>query len=312
MGRGARKPAGFRDVDGILLLNKPLGISSNKALQMARYLFQANKGGHTGSLDPLASGMLPICFGEAAKFSSYLLDARKSYRAICHLGQTTSTGDAEGEITSESAVNVSEADIAAVLESFTGSIEQIPPMYSALKHQGQPLYRLARKGKEVARAARPIDIHKLSQISFDGIQLEIDVHCSKGTYIRTLAEDIGAALGCGAFVSLLERKAVHPYWQQPIYTLDYLTELAEQGLDVMDQCLLPVNSALSDLRELIIDAAAVDLLKNGVAVEVGFNSSKAGHSSILSLVAESGDFIGVGKTLPNGLIAPKRLMNTAR
>ncbi|MFT4606643.1 MAG: tRNA pseudouridine55 synthase [Urechidicola sp.] len=308
MGRGSSKPVGFRDVDGILLLNKPLGISSNNALQTARQLFKANKGGHTGSLDPLATGMLPICFGEAAKFSSYLLDASKSYRAICHLGQTSSTGDSEGEITSESPVNVSEADIAIALESLTGSIEQIPPMYSALKHQGQPLYKLARKGKEVVRAARSIEIYKLSQINFDGIQLEIDVHCSKGTYIRTLAEDIGVALGCGAFVSLLERKAVHPYWHQRSYSIDYLTELAEQGLDVMDQCLLPVKSALSDLQELTIDSAAVDLLKNGVAIEV----NNARHSDVLSLVAENGEFIGVGKTLPNGLIAPKRLMNTAR
>jgi tRNA pseudouridine55 synthase len=203
---------------------------------------------------------------------------------------------------------VSESDIAAVLESLTGSIEQIPPMYSALKHQGQPLYRLARKGKEVIRAARPIEIYKLTQTSFNGIQLEIDVHCSKGTYIRTLAEDIGSSLGCGAFVSLLERKAVHPYWQQPSYTLDYLTQLSEQGLDVMDQCLLPVNSALVDLHELTIDAAAVDLLKNGVAVKV----NNTGHSDLLSLVSESGEFIGIGKSLLNGLIAPKRLMNTAR
>jgi tRNA pseudouridine55 synthase len=308
MSRGSSKPVGFRDVDGILLLNKHLGISSNKALQMARHLFKANKGGHTGSLDPLASGMLPICFGEAAKFSSYLLDASKSYRAICHLGKTTSTGDAEGDITSESVVNVNVANIAAVLKSLTGSIEQIPPMYSALKHKGQPLYRLARKGKEVERAARSVEIYKLTQLSFDGIQLEIEVHCSKGTYIRTLAEDIGRALGCGAFVSLLERKAVHPYWQQPIYTLDYLTALAEQGLDVIDQCLLPVESALTDLQELIIDSTAVDLLKNGVAVEV----TNIGHSNLLSLIAESGEFIGIGKTLPNGLIAPKRLMNTAR
>ena len=308
MGRGSSKPAGFRDVDGILLLNKPLGITSNKALQMARHLFKANKGGHTGSLDPLASGMLPICFGEAAKFSSYLLDASKSYRAICHLGKTTSTGDAEGEITSESTVNVTEADITAVLKSLTGSIQQIPPMYSALKHKGQPLYRLARKGKEVERAARTVEIYKLAQLSFDGFQLEIDVHCSKGTYIRTIAEDIGSALGCGAFVSLLDRKAVHPYWQERSYTLDYLTELAEQGLDVLDQCLLPVKSALTDLPELIIDTTAVDLLKNGVAVE----AHNAKHSSLLSLVAESGEFIGIGKILPNGLIAPKRLMNTAR
>jgi tRNA pseudouridine55 synthase len=195
-----------------------------------------------------------------------------------------------------------------VLKSLTGSIEQIPPMYSALKHKGQPLYRLARKGKEVERAARSIEIYKLTQLSFDGIQLEIEVHCSKGTYIRTLAEDIGKALGCGAFVSLLERKAVHPYWQQPIYTLDYLTALAEQGLDVIDQCLLPVESALTDLQELIIDSTAVDLLKNGVAVEV----TNIGHSNLLSLIAESGEFIGIGKALPNGLIAPKRLMNTAR
>jgi tRNA pseudouridine55 synthase len=308
MGRGSSKPVGFRNVDGILLLNKPLGITSNKALQMARHLFKANKGGHTGSLDPLASGMLPICFGEAAKFSSYLLDASKSYRAICHLGKTTSTGDAEGEITSESTVNVIEADITAVLKSLTGSIQQIPPMYSALKHKGQPLYRLARKGKEVERAARTVEIYKLSQLSFDGVQLEIDVHCSKGTYIRTIAEDIGSALGCGAFVSLLDRKAVHPYWQEPSYTLDYLTELAEQGLDVLDHCLLPVKSALTDLPELIIDTTAVDLLKNGVAVE----ANNAKHSSLLSLVAESGEFIGIGKMLPNGLIAPKRLMNTAR
>ena len=181
-------------------------------------------------------------------------------------------------------------------------------MYSALKHQGQPLYRLARKGKEVIRAARPIEIYKLTQTSFNGIQLEIDVHCSKGTYIRTLAEDIGSSLGCGAFVSLLERKAVHPYWQQPSYTLDYLTQLSEQGLDVMDQCLLPVNSALVDLHELTIDAAAVDLLKNGVAVKV----NNTGHSDLLSLVSESGEFIGIGKSLLNGLIVPKRLMNTAR
>jgi len=308
MGRGSSKPVGFRDVDGILLLNKTLGITSNKALQMARHLFKANKGGHTGSLDPLASGMLPICFGEAAKFSSYLLDASKTYRAICHLGKTTSTGDAEGDITSVSAVNVTEADITAVLKSLTGSIQQIPPMYSALKHKGQPLYRLARKGKEVERAARSVEIYKLAQLSFDGVQLEIDVHCSKGTYIRTLAEDIGSALGCGAFVTLLDRKAVHPYWHEPSYTLDYLTELAEQGLDFLDHCLLPVKSALADLPELIIDTSAVDLLKNGVAIE----ANNAKHSNLLSLVAESGEFIGIGKTLPNGLIAPKRLMNTAR
>ncbi|MFT5657634.1 MAG: tRNA pseudouridine55 synthase [Gammaproteobacteria bacterium] len=308
MGRSTRKPAGFRDIDGILLLHKPLGISSNNALQTARGLFRANKAGHTGSLDPLATGVLPICFGEATKFSAYLLDASKAYRAICYLGRTTSTGDAEGEITSESEVNVSDTDVAKVLAQFTGSIEQIPPMYSALKHNGQPLYRLARAGKEVERAPRQVEIYKLNQISFDGIQLEIDVHCSKGTYIRTLAEDIGAALGCGAYVSLLERTAVHPFWQQTAYPLDQLTDLAEQGLDALDQCLLPVNSAVSDLPEQIIGSEAVSLLKNGVAIEANNTS----HTGVLSLVSEDGRFIGIGKVLPNGSIAPKRLMNTTR
>ena len=308
MGRGARKPAGFRDVDGILLLHKPIGISSNKALQTVRHLFRANKAGHTGSLDPLATGMLPICFGEATKFSAYLLDASKTYRVICHLGRTTSTGDAEGEITSECKVSVSGTDIAAVLDQFTGKIKQIPPMYSALKHNGQPLYRLARAGKTVARTARLVEIYQLNLVSFDGVQLEINVHCSKGTYIRTLAEDIGAALGCGAFVSLLERTAVHPFWRQPAYPLNHLTALAEQGLDMIDQYLLPVNSALSDLPEQIIGAEAASLLNNGVAVRV----SSVPHTGLVSLISENGQFIGVGKALANGVIAPKRLMNTVK
>lgn len=308
MGRGRRKPAGFRDLDGILLLNKPLGISSNKALQTARYLFKANKAGHTGSLDPLASGVLPICFGEATKFSSYLLDSSKTYRAICQLGRTTSTGDAEGEVTSESEVNVTRVDVAKILEKFTGKIKQVPPMYSALKHQGQPLYRLARVGKEIERAAREIEIYQLEQISFDGLRLEIDVHCSKGTYIRTLAEDIGLALGCGAYVALLERTAVHPFWQQANYTLDDLNGLANLGIESLDQSLLPVNSALSDLPEQILASSDVNLLKNGVAIEV----DNVVHIGVLSLVTQNGQFIGVGMALPNGTIMPKRLMNTTR
>ena len=189
MGRGARKPRGFRDLDGILLLDKPVGISSNKALQNARHLFEANKAGHTGSLDPLASGVLPICFGEATKFSSYLLDASKSYRAWCRFGKTTSTGDAEGDIISESPVQVDAADIKRVLTRLTGKVDQIPPMYSAVKHKGQRLYKLARKGKVIDRNPRQIEIYSLELISFSDNTLEFDVHCSKGTYIRTLAED---------------------------------------------------------------------------------------------------------------------------
>jgi tRNA pseudouridine55 synthase len=308
MGRGARKPEGFRDVDGILLLHKPVGISSNRALQKARHLFKANKAGHTGSLDPLASGMLPICFGEATKFSSYLLDAGKCYRAVCQLGKTTRTGDAEGEVISELPVQVSRAQIDSVLKQFTGTVEQVPPMYSAIKHRGQRLYHLARTGKEVERPARSIEIYSLELIDFSDDRLELDIHCSKGTYIRTLAEDIGKALGCGAFVAALERTGVHPYLQQPCHTLEQLGEMASLGIENLDSCLLPVNSALADLPELVIDTRAVDLLKQGRAVQV----THAPASVLLALVAESGQFIGVGKVLSDGKIAPKRLMNTAR
>lgn len=308
MGRRARKPEGFRDVDGILLLHKPVGISSNRALQKARHLFKANKAGHTGSLDPLASGMLPICFGEATKFSGYLLDASKCYRAVCQLGKTTRTGDAEGEVISELPVQVNRAQIDSVLKQFTGTVEQVPPMYSAIKHKGQRLYHLARTGKEVERPARSIEIYSLKLIDFSDDRLELDIHCSKGTYIRTLAEDIGKALGCGAFVAALERTGVHPFLQQPCYTLEQLGELANLGMENLDSCLLPVNSALADLPELVIDTCAVALLKQGRAVQV----THAPASVLLALVAESGQFIGVGKVLSDGKIAPKRLMNTAR
>lgn len=308
MGRGARKPQGFRDVDGILLLDKPTGISSNKALQIARFLFKANKAGHTGSLDPLASGMLPICFGEATKFSNYLLDASKSYRALCQLGKTTSTGDAEGKITSQSPVQVDALDIQRVLRQFTGKVDQIPPMYSALKHKGQRLYKLARKGEEVERAPRQIEIYSLEMTGFSDNAFEIDVHCSKGTYIRTLAEDIGKVLGCGAYLAGLERTGVQPFWNNDCYSLDALRSISEQGLAGLDYCLLPVNSALVDLPELIVDPLAVNYLKQGQAVRVNL----APLSGLLSLITQNGHFIGIGEVASDGRILPKRLMNTAR
>jgi len=307
MGRGARKPKGFRDIDGILLLDKPGGISSNKALQTARFIFKANKAGHTGSLDPLATGVLPICFGEATKYSAYLIDASKTYRAICQLGRTTTTADAEGEFTSESTVQVSVDDITTVLSQFVGRIDQIPPMYSAVKHKGQRLYRLARKGKEVERDARKIEIFSLQFVSYKDHQLEIDVHCSKGTYIRTLAEDIGKALGCGAYIADLRRTGVEPFWHQASYNLDRLRELSEQGLDFLDCCLLPVNSALVDLPEFIVEPAAADFLKQGQEVLV----NEAPVAGLLSLVLENGQFIGIGRADSDGKISPKRLMNTA-
>jgi tRNA pseudouridine55 synthase len=308
MGRGARKPRGFRDIDGVLLLDKPSGISSNKALQITRFLFEANKAGHTGSLDPLATGLLPVCFGEATKFSAYLLEASKTYRAVCQLGKTTTTGDAEGEVTSESAVKVKVDDIASVLKQFTGSIDQIPPMHSAIKHKGQRLYHLARQGKEVERISRKVEIHSLQMVNFKGSLLVIDVFCSKGTYIRTLAEDIGKALGCGAYLANLRRTGVDPFWQQTSYSIEQLGEISEQGLEQLDRRLLPVNSVLGDLPECILDSTAADFLKQGQVVRV----DGIPPSGLLSLVLETGEFIGIGEASSDGKIAPKRLMNTAR
>lgn len=305
MGRGARKPKGFRDVDGIILLDKPIGISSNQALQKVRYLFKANKAGHTGSLDPLATGMLPICFGEATKFSAYLLDASKSYRADCQLGKTTSTGDAEGEVTSQRPVEVNQTMLDSVLKSFVGQLEQIPPMHSAVKVNGQRLYKLARNGREIERSARTIEIHSLDQVAFENDRLVIDVSCSKGTYIRTLAEDIGEALGCGAYLSDLQRTGVHPFWQQPCYSLPELQEMAESSLDT---CLLPVQAALSDFPELIVDGATAVSLKQGRVIQL----DSAIASGLINLLAENGQFIGIGEAGIDGQISPKRLMNTAR
>ena len=305
MGRGARKPKGFRDIDGILLLDKPKGISSNQALQKVRYLFKANKAGHTGSLDPLATGMLPICFGEATKFSAFLLDASKSYRATCQLGQTTTTGDAEGEITSQQTISVDLSDVKTTLKAFVGQINQIPPMHSAVKVKGQRLYKLARNGQEIERKARQIEIHQLDLLEFDGDCFSFDVHCSKGTYIRTLAEDIGKSLGCGAFLASLRRTGVHPFWQQHCYALE---DLGELSMSAMDECLLPVKAALCDFEDLVVDDINKENLRQGRIIQLD-SSPQLG---LLNLVAENGQFIGIGEASENGRISPKRLMNTAR
>ncbi len=306
MGRGARKPRGFRDVDGILLLNKPLGLSSNKALQAARNLFKANKAGHTGSLDPLATGLLPVCFGEATKFSGYLLDASKTYRALCHLGQSSSTGDAEGEITEAVAVNVSEAQLKQVIQQFTGKIQQIPPMHSAVKHQGERLYKLARQGVEVERKSREVEIYRLDVLSFSGNQLELDIHCSKGTYIRTLAEDIGAQLGCGAYLAALERTGVQPFWEQQSYTLDDLREIADDESRQLDDCLLPMESAIADWPAVELSDDLSFYLRQGQPVQV----PKAPTSGFVRLLDEAKGFIGAGIILADGRVAPKRMLRT--
>ncbi len=222
-----------RAVHGVLLLDKPLGLSSNDALQKAKRLFRAEKAGHTGTLDPLATGLLPLCFGAATKFSQVSLDADKTYRATLQLGVTTRTGDAEGEVLQTRPVQVGLGDWTDVLARFTGDIEQVPPMHSALKHEGKPLYAYARAGVNVAREARRVRIHQLTLVGGEGSVWTLDVRCSKGTYVRTLAEDIGQALGCGAHLTGLRRLASGPLSLDAALTLDALEALGEAERDAL-------------------------------------------------------------------------------
>lgn len=307
MGRGASSPADFRNLNGILILDKELGLSSNRALQDTRYLFKAKKAGHTGSLDPLASGVLPICFGEATKFSSYILNASKKYRAHCRLGKTSSTGDAEGEIIEQAEVTSDHDDIARVLRQFVGNISQIPPMYSALKHQGKKLYELARQGKQVERKARDIEIFAIELVSFDGATLVLDVHCSKGTYIRTLAEDIGQALGCGAYLTGLCRTGAAPFWQQSSYSMERLKQLAETGQANIDALLLPVSAALGEFPQLELTDSDSQYLQQGLKIPVKMGTAPG----LYRLFSLNACFIGLGEVTDNASLKAKRLMNTS-
>jgi len=304
----ARRRAKGRDVNGILLLDKPSGITSNDALQQVKRLYFARKAGHTGSLDPLASGVLPVCMGEATKVSAFLLDADKRYQVRCQLGVRTTTADAEGEILETRPVeNYTEAQLEKVLENFRGSIEQIPPMYSALKHEGQRLYKLARQGVEVEREARPVEIYSLTLTGRGQDWIDIDVHCSKGTYVRTLAEDIGEQLGCGAHVIALRRTAVGPYGDQELVTLDQLRELKEQDMPAMDKLLLPIETALTQWPGVELSADAAFYLQQGQAVLV----PRAPTSGWVRLYATNHNFLGMGEILDDGRVAPRRLMKGA-
>ena len=254
-----------RPVHGVLLLDKPLGLSSNQALQKAKWLLRADKAGHTGTLDPLATGVLPLCFGAATKFSQLHLDADKTYEAIARLGVKTSTGDAEGEVIEERPVNVSAAAVAEVAKRFTGPIQQVPPMYSALKKDGKALYEYARAGVEVEREARAVTIHKLD-VSEDPTNtaqaaLKIRVTCSKGTYIRTLAEDMGEALGCGAHLTALRRTATGSFGESQCVSLDALTAMSE---DERMACLLPVDALLADHTAVTLDSENAGRFLSGV------------------------------------------------
>ena len=302
---GRRRNRG-RNISGVLLLDKPIGMTSNKALQEVKFLYKAAKAGHTGSLDPLATGLLPICFGEATKLSAFLLDADKHYRVRVKLGETTATGDAEGEVLETADPSgVTESDLRGVLEEFLGEQDQLPPMYSAIKHQGERLYKLARQGVEVEREPRTIHIHRLDLLSFELPEFEVDVHCSKGTYVRTLAEDIGKKLGCGAHVIGLRRTGVGPYDDQSMLTLEQIqAAFGDKRFQEMDDWMLPLESALSDWPEVKLTPDAAFYLKQGQPILV----PNAPTSGWVRLYANQTDFLGVGQVLDDGRVAPKRLM----
>lgn len=290
-----------RVVNGVLLLDKPLGLSSNQALQKVKQFYQAAKAGHTGSLDPLATGLLPICFGEATKFSHFLLDADKSYRALIKLGQTTATGDAEGEILSSSPVNVSVLHLKNTLLNFIGEILQVPPMYSALKHQGKALYEYARAGVEIERQARPVTIFSLALDSFSDERIVITVHCSKGTYIRTLAEDIGVALGCGAHLAGLRRLSTAQFSLKQAVTIDTLEAMSTEDRVCM---LLPVDAAIENMPSITITEESAYYLKQGQSVWcAGVNLQ--GYFRVYD---ENHRFIGLAEQAADGKIAPRRLV----
>ncbi len=302
-----RRRAKGRKVNGILLCDKPLGVSSNAALQSAKNLYGAQKAGHTGSLDPLASGMLPLCFGEATKISQFLLDSDKYYRVVIKLGEKTASGDAEGEVIERWPVpEISDSLLEKVLNDFTGEIQQIPPMYSALKQKGQPLYKLARQGIEVEREARTLNILSLERLSFEGDSLELDVHCSKGTYVRTLAEDISAALGCGGgYITYLRRLKVGPF-DGNMYSLETLKEIKESGdFEALDALLLPIDHGVSQWPMLNLSPVTVLQLRQGQPVFVA-NSPTTG---LIRLYAEDDCFLGLGLMQDDGKIASKRLFN---
>ena len=298
-----RKKKG-RAVHGVVLLDKPLKISSNHALQRVKRLFDANKAGHTGSLDPLASGMLPICLGEATKVSAFLLDADKTYRFKCQLGSKTATGDAEGEvIKSRPFEHIQLTDIEKYLPELTGDIMQVPPMYSALKKDGQRLYDLARQGIEVERKARPVTIYSLELISFEKGEIELETRCSKGTYVRTLAEDLGEKLGCGAYVTELRRTSVGPY-KSDMLTLDQLMEIAEGGFDALDDVMLAIDSGIEDWPVVELDADSAYYIKLGQPVQIARAPTEG-----LVRVYDGDQFIGIGNIQDDGRVAPKRMMN---
>lgn len=317
MGRRRKRKPHERDVHGILLLDKPGGITSNDALQRIKRIYRAARAGHTGSLDKPATGMLPLCLGEATKISAYLLDADKTYLAVARLGAVTSTADASGEILTTAAVpELKRDELVQVIARFVGDIEQVPPMYSALKVDGQRLYKLAYQGVEIERKSRPVTIFAIDLMDFEPDTLTLRVHCSKGTYIRTLVEDIGHALGCGAHVSSLRRLSTDPFREDQMVSLNDVEALVSglnpvaqdsenlAGLDSLDRLLVPIDSALLHLAEVTLTEDAAYYLCQGQAV----TASPAPRQGIVRIYDHQRVFIGIGEIKDDGRVAPKRLM----
>lgn len=300
----SRRKSGL-DIHGVILLDKPVGISSNRALQKVRGIFRARKAGHTGSLDPFATGMLPICLGEASKTATFMLEAGKHYRAKARLGEATSTGDIEGELIQSCPVpTVSPETLSQMLDQFTGEIEQVPPMYSALKHEGKPLYEYARAGIEIDRPARSVKIHKLKLVEWSSPELGFDVHCSKGTYIRTLAEDIAKALGSCAHLIELRRIAVEPFNNCPMVTLEQLQQALEDG--VLHDLLLPVDVGLTDWPRVDLDEDQEGKFKHGNHFPFATGGVPAGK---VRVYGPDQGLLGLADVSPDGILQPARVFN---
>ncbi len=310
----ARKRRG-RDVSGVIVLDKPAGLSSNDAVQRVKRLFQARKVGHTGSLDPLATGVLPLCLGEATKFSQYLLESDKRYLTKVRLGVATDSGDADGKPVAERPIKgVTRRRIDAALDAFRGDIEQVPSMFSAVKHQGQPLYKLARQGIEIEREARPVTVYENKIVDFEDDTLTLDIHCSKGTYVRTIAHDLGDALGCGAHVYALRRTMAGPYREDDMVTLEEVQRQHDEGR--VDDLLRPIATAVGQWPPVRLTGAPAFYLKQGQPVLVPHSPTKgwvrlyeAGSADRANGEADNDDrFLGVGEMLDDGRVAPRRLI----
>ncbi|MBY5949162.1 tRNA pseudouridine(55) synthase TruB [Photobacterium rosenbergii] len=308
----ARRRKG-RPIDGVILVDKPTGISSNDTLQKVKRIFFAQKAGHTGALDPLATGMLPICFGEATKFSQFLLDSDKRYRVIAKLGERTDTSDSDGEVVQTREVKVDRGQLERCIAKFRGTTDQIPSMYSALKYQGRKLYEYAREGIEVPRESRKITVYSVELLRFSNNEVEMELHVSKGTYIRTIVDDLGEMLGCGAHVTYLRRTGVSNYPVERMVTIEQLEALLEQAKsqdiapsELLDPLLLPMDTAVQDLPEVNIIPQIAIYVRNGNPVNAG--RVPAEGTQVRITVGEEREFIGVGVIDREGMLAPKRVV----